>query len=98
MNPGKKAAIRCTGSAAVINPGFPDPVTACIIPSEAVSTAALIYSRQKADITFDDVRVPKTRVVSGFGQVPRRAFATLTYGRIGIGATGAGIAWRIFDE
>ncbi|MXY33494.1 MAG: acyl-CoA dehydrogenase [Boseongicola sp. SB0664_bin_43] len=56
------------------------------------------HGQLTADITFDEVRVPKTHVISGLGQGLRRALATLTYGRIGIGATGVGMAQRIFDE
>ena len=74
-----------------MNPGFPGPVTACRISSEAISKTALIYGQQTADITLDDVRVPKTREISGFGQVLRRARAPETFGRIGMGATGVGI-------
>ena len=56
------------------------------------------HGQLTADVTFDDVRVPRTHVISGLGQGLRRALATLTYGRIGIGATGVGMAQRIFDE
>lgn len=56
------------------------------------------HAQLTADITFDRVRVPKARIISGMGQGLRRALATLTYGRIGIGATGVGMAQRILDE
>ena len=79
-------------------PGIPRQVTACRISSEAISKAALTHGQQTADITFDDVRGPKTREFSGFGQVLRRVCAPLTCGRIGKGATGVGIMRRIFDE
>ena len=56
------------------------------------------HGQLTADISFDRVRVPMANVICGLGQGLRRALATLTYGRIGIGATGVGMAQRIFDE
>lgn len=56
------------------------------------------HAQLTADIIFDQVRVPKANIISGLGNGLRRALATLTYGRIGIGATGVGMAQRIFDE
>ena len=56
------------------------------------------HGQLTADMTFENVRVPKSHIISGVGQGLRRALATLTYGRIGIGATGVGMAQRIFDE
>lgn len=56
------------------------------------------HAQLTADISFDNVRVPKSNIISGMGQGLRRALATLTYGRIGIGATGVGMAQRVFDE
>ena len=56
------------------------------------------HGQLTADITFDRVRVPRANVISGMGNGLRRALASLTYGRIGIGATGVGMAQRIFDE
>ncbi len=56
------------------------------------------HGQLTADITFDRVRVPRANVISGLGQGLRRALATLTYGRIGIGATGVGMAQRVFDD
>jgi len=51
-----------------------------------------------ADIVFDGVFVPATRVVGGQGEGLRVALQALTYGRIGIGAAGVGMAQRCFDE
>lgn len=51
-----------------------------------------------ADIEFDGVRVPRTHLVGEPGQGLRIALATLTYGRVGIAATGVGMAQRVFDE
>ena len=56
------------------------------------------HGQLTADVVFERVRVPKGNVISGMGQGLRRALATLTYGRIGIGATGVGMAQRVFDE
>ncbi len=56
------------------------------------------HGQLTADILLDHVRVPRANVISGMKQGLRRALATLTYGRIGIGATGVGMAQRIFDE
>lgn len=51
-----------------------------------------------ADIYFDNVRVPAGNVVGDVGQGLRIALATLTYGRVGIAATGVGMAQSVFDE
>lgn len=51
-----------------------------------------------ADITFDNVRVPLGNLVGELGQGLRIALATLTYGRVGIAATGVGMAQSVFDE
>jgi alkylation response protein AidB-like acyl-CoA dehydrogenase len=51
-----------------------------------------------ADIEFVDVRVPGHQLVGEEGQGLRIALATLTYGRVGIAATGVGMAQRVFDE
>lgn len=56
------------------------------------------HGQLTADIVFDGVRVPRSNIIAGMGNGLRRALATLTYGRIGIGATGVGMAQRIFDE
>lgn len=56
------------------------------------------HAQLTADIIFDHVRVPRSNIISGTGQGLRRALATLTYGRIGIAATGVGMAQRVFDE
>jgi alkylation response protein AidB-like acyl-CoA dehydrogenase len=51
-----------------------------------------------ADVYFDDVRVPLAQVLGEAGQGLRVALATLTYGRVGIAATGVGMAQSVFDE
>lgn len=51
-----------------------------------------------ADIRFEGVRVPATHVVGEVGQGLRIALATLTYGRLGIAATGVGMAQAVLDE
>ncbi|HYF18525.1 MAG TPA: acyl-CoA dehydrogenase family protein [Ramlibacter sp.] len=51
-----------------------------------------------ADIWFDEVRVPASHLVGHPGQGLRIALATLTYGRLGIAATGVGMAQAVFDE
>jgi butyryl-CoA dehydrogenase len=51
-----------------------------------------------ADIYFEGVRIPRSHVVGEVGQGLRIALATLTYGRVGIAATGVGMAQRVFDE
>lgn len=56
------------------------------------------HAQLTADVAFENVRVPKVNIISGMGQGLRRALATLTYGRIGIGACATGLAQRVFDE
>jgi alkylation response protein AidB-like acyl-CoA dehydrogenase len=51
-----------------------------------------------ADVHFDDVHVPSEDLLGGAeGNGLRQALQTLTFGRIGIGAAGVGIAQRAFD-
>jgi alkylation response protein AidB-like acyl-CoA dehydrogenase len=50
-----------------------------------------------ADVYFDGVEVPDDYVVGDVGQGLRIALSTLTYGRIGIGAAGVGLAQAAFD-
>lgn len=50
-----------------------------------------------ADVRFADVPVPEENVIGEVGQGLRLALATLTYGRIGIGAAGVGIGQAAFD-
>ncbi len=50
-----------------------------------------------ADIYFDNVEVPDTRRIGGENDGLRVALSTLTYGRIGIAATGVGMAQAAFD-
>jgi butyryl-CoA dehydrogenase len=50
-----------------------------------------------ADVWFDGVEVAADRVVGELGGGLRIALATLTYGRIGIAASGVGLAQAAFD-
>lgn len=51
-----------------------------------------------ADIRLEGVRVPAAHIVGEQGEGLRIALATLTYGRIGIAATGVGMAQAVFDD
>jgi len=51
-----------------------------------------------ADIYFDNVKVPLENVVGRPGQGLKIALQTLTYGRVGIAASGAGMAQAMFDH
>ncbi len=51
-----------------------------------------------ADIHFDSVEIPAERRVGDANQGLRIALSTLTYGRIGIAATGVGMAQSAFDH
>jgi len=51
-----------------------------------------------ADIYFDDVFVPERNLLGQSGGGLRVALKTLTYGRIGIAATGVGMAQSLFDH
>jgi butyryl-CoA dehydrogenase len=51
-----------------------------------------------ADIYFENVEVPEENMIGQFGKGLRIALATLTFGRIGIGATGVGMAQSALDE
>ena len=51
-----------------------------------------------ADVHFENVRVPLAHMLGEAGQGLRIALATLTYGRVGIAATGVGMAQSVFDE
>lgn len=50
-----------------------------------------------ADVYFEGARVPAANLVGEQGQGLRIALQTLTYGRIGIAATGVGLAQAAFD-
>jgi alkylation response protein AidB-like acyl-CoA dehydrogenase len=56
------------------------------------------HGQLTADIWFDNVRVPVNQVVGQPGGGLRVALQTLTYGRIGIAASGAGMAQAVFDH
>jgi len=51
-----------------------------------------------SDIYFDNVEVPFENVISQEGKGLHVALGTLTYGRVGIGASGVGMAQAAFDE
>ncbi|MBS0316711.1 MAG: acyl-CoA dehydrogenase family protein [Proteobacteria bacterium] len=56
------------------------------------------HGQLTADIYFDQVKVAADRVVGERGQGLRIALQTLTYGRIGIAASGVGMAQSVFDH
>jgi alkylation response protein AidB-like acyl-CoA dehydrogenase len=51
-----------------------------------------------SDIYFTNVEVPSENLIGEIGRGLHIALGTLTYGRLGIGATGVGMAQRAFDE
>lgn len=51
-----------------------------------------------ADIVFDNAVTPVTHQLGPFGKGLRVALTSLTFGRIGIGATGVGMAQAALDE
>ena len=51
-----------------------------------------------SDVYFDDVEVPIENLIGEEGKGLHVALGTLTYGRIGIGASGVGMAQSAFDE
>jgi len=51
-----------------------------------------------SDIYFNNVEVPEQNIVGDVGKGLHIALGTLTYGRIGIGATGVGMAQAALDE
>jgi len=51
-----------------------------------------------SDIYFDNVKVPEENIIGEIGQGLHIALGTLTYGRVGIGASGVGMAQSAFDE
>lgn len=55
------------------------------------------HGQLTADIYFDAVAVPAENVVGEVGAGLKIALQTLTYGRIGIAATGVGMAQAVFD-
>lgn len=56
------------------------------------------HGQLTADILFKDVRVPLENVVGQRGEGLKIALQVLTYGRVGIAATGVGMAQAIFDH
>ncbi len=51
-----------------------------------------------SDIYFENVEVPQKNIISEVGKGLHVALGTLTYGRVGIAATGVGMAQAAFDE
>ncbi len=51
-----------------------------------------------SDIYFESVEVPEENVIREIGKGLHTALGTLTYGRVGIAATGVGMAQAAFDE
>lgn len=51
-----------------------------------------------ADVVFDDVFVPEDHIIGRAGGGLRVALETLTYGRVGIAASGVGMAQSAFDQ
>jgi butyryl-CoA dehydrogenase len=51
-----------------------------------------------SDIYFDNVEVPVENLIREEGRGLHIALGTLTYGRVGIGASGVGMAQSAFDE
>jgi alkylation response protein AidB-like acyl-CoA dehydrogenase len=51
-----------------------------------------------ADIHFDGVHVPAAHIIGGLGKGLNVALMMLTYGRVGIAASGVGMAQAVFDE
>ncbi|CAG4882733.1 Butyryl-CoA dehydrogenase [Georgfuchsia toluolica] len=56
------------------------------------------HGQLTADIYFDDVRVPLENVIGQPGKGLKIALQTLTYGRVGIAASGVGMAQALFDH
>ncbi len=56
------------------------------------------HGQLTADIYFNNVEVPLTNVVGDVGNGLKIALQTLTYGRIGIAASGVGMAQTVFDH
>lgn len=56
------------------------------------------HGQLTADIHFDNVAVPHDNVLGQPGQGLRIALETLTFGRIGIAASGVGMAQALFDH
>jgi len=51
-----------------------------------------------SDIYFENVEVPEENLIQNMGNGLHTALGTLTYGRVGIGASGVGMAQSAFDE
>ncbi len=56
------------------------------------------HGQLTADIYFDSVQVPAENVVGARGGGLKIALQTLTYGRVGIAASGVGMAQALFDH
>ncbi|BFM06823.1 acyl-CoA dehydrogenase family protein [Halioxenophilus aromaticivorans] len=56
------------------------------------------HAQMTADVTLNDVWVPRSHVIGSVGGGLRAALAALTMGRAGIAALGVGMAQRAFDH
>lgn len=56
------------------------------------------HGQLTADIYFDNVKLPMTNLVGQPGEGLKIALQTLTFGRIGIAASGTGMAQALFDH
>jgi butyryl-CoA dehydrogenase len=56
------------------------------------------HGQLTSDIYFKNVEVPEENIIGEIGKGLHTALGTLTYGRVGIAATGVGMAQAAFDE
>ena len=56
------------------------------------------HGQLTSDIYFENVEVPERNLLGEIGKGLHTALGTLTYGRVGIAATGVGMAQAAFDE
>ena len=56
------------------------------------------HGQLTADIHFDEVKVPRSHIIGEPGEGLKVALETLTYGRIGIAASGVGMAQALLDQ
>ncbi|MFC9154671.1 acyl-CoA dehydrogenase family protein [Streptomyces bauhiniae] len=82
-----------------------DRLTTFIVPTNAPGVSVGLPDRKignrgqlTADVTFSDVRLDDDDVLGQVGEGLKIALQTLTYGRIGIGAAGVGMAQAAFDQ
>ncbi|WP_435220535.1 acyl-CoA dehydrogenase family protein [Streptomyces sp. Tue6028] len=82
-----------------------DRLTTFIVPTNAPGVSVGVPDRKignrgqlTADVTLSDVRLTDDDVLGQPGEGLKIALQTLTYGRIGIGAAGVGMAQAAFDH